>query len=340
MTSDPSATRAEQLVELRRWPEAESLLRDLLTVTPDDAHLHGLLAQALLGRGDLSGALAAGNRVVALEPGDEWGHRICALVLDRMGRHDEAAAAAGQAVRLAPLEWRTHQAYAVTAIDARGQLPEARRAAVRAVELAPNEPEAHFTVGLVAHAQSDHELARTAYQRTLALAPNHPQALNNLTVLDGHRDLARAARGYGSSLGESPGLTIAQDNVAGLAAVFVRRIYYAGLVAFLVGFAVARGSGGVTSWTVAIAVLLVAGTAAYTVRLGRAVPLGVRRFVLVRMRSDAYLIANQLLAAAMVVGALVVCVVPHGDELAGVLLRPIGLANVAMFAWSAARRAA
>jgi tetratricopeptide (TPR) repeat protein len=328
--------RLQHLLDLHRWSEAEEVATGLLREDPDDAGLVGALAQARLAQDDLPGALEAGNRLVALAPDDEWGHRICALVLDRMGRHEEALAAASEAVRRAPNQWRTHQAYALTAIDVRGKLPEARQAAVRAVELAPNEPDTHFAVGVVAARQRDVATATAAYERTLALDPRHARALNNLTVLRGHRDLVAAARGFGSTLREEPDLTVGQENVTGLATVYVRRIYWAALAAYVVELVAAYD--GVTPWTVGIAVLLVVGVAAYSVRLGRAVPLGVRRFALRQMRSEPYLIGHTLLTAAMLVLAVVIGVVPHAAAVGLVLLRPLALANVALVVWGAAKR--
>lgn len=330
--------QVEHLLELRRYAEAREALAALLSEQPDDVQLHGLLAQVLLGLDDLPGALAAGNRLVALAPEDEWGHRICAIVLDRMERHEEATAAAAEAVRLDPLNWATHQVFARAAVDARGRQYDARTAAFRAVELAPHEPSAHFTVGLVAQARGEDDLARQAYERTLALDPQHATALNNLTVLGGTRNLAQAAQGFGASLRHAPDQVLVQRNVESLAAVFVRRIYLVGLVAFLVGLATAMASDGVTPVTVGIAVAMVATVAGYTLHLVRTVPVGIRRFVLARMRSDPFLLANQALTVAMLVVALVTCLVPHGAEVGLVALRPIGFANVALVVWTFARR--
>jgi len=335
-----SAHHAGALVELGRYAEAQALLTDQLAATPDDAHLLGLLARCQLGTGHHAAALATANRCVALHPEDEWGHRLASIALDGMGRAEEALGAAQQAVRLAPLAWRTHLQVALVAVDVRGRLVDARDAAAHAVRLAPNEPDAYFAVGLVAQRRSEHDAARAAYRHTLALDPQHAMALNNLTVLDGGLGLVKQARGFAEALRHEPDEILVQRNVEALAASFARRLYFAGLAALVVGLLVSRAAGGTTTATAVVGALLLVGCVSYTVHLGRRVPLGVRRFVLIRMCEDPFLIANCLLTGAMLTLALVTCLVPGGDTTVLAWLRLVGLANVALVVWTVARRSA
>ena len=334
-----STEHVESLVALGRYAEAQSVIATRLAAQPDNAHLIALLARCQIGTKDFPAALATANRYVAMQPEDEWGHRLAAVALDRMGHAEQALLAAERSVRLAPLEWRTHLQFALSAVDARGRLVDAQAAADRAVELAPNEPSAHFAVGVVAQARRYDDMARAAYRRTLALDPQHAMALNNLTILDGNMRLGRSARGFAESLRNAPHETLVQQNIEGLAASFVRRIYYAGLAALFVGLLTSQSAGGVTPGTVLVGVALTVGIAAYAVHLGRAVPRGVRRFVLARMRRDPFLLANEALALVMVVVALVVCFVPGGAVVGLVALRPIGFANVALVVWTVLHRA-
>jgi Flp pilus assembly protein TadD len=338
--------RARHLIELRRLPEALDLLAALRADDPGDRDVHALTAACHLGLGRLPEALAAGNEVVRVAPDDEWGHRICAMVLDRMGRHDEAVRAAGTAVTLAPLDWRTHETYAAAAVDARFLGREARAAAERAVELGPNEPSCHFVLGLVAQRFKDDDTARAAYRRTLALDPQHAMAMNNLAVLDGGLRLGALATRFGAALRHEPGSQTVLGNVDWLAARFVRRLYVAALVAFLVGLVAAvAGSGdelegafGPTVWSVLVGVALAVGITAYTWTLGRAIPVGVRRYVRERMVRDRFLLANVVLTTVMALVALVVCFVPGGAAVGLVALRPIGFANIAIVVWGVTRR--
>lgn len=339
--SDPRVRRVADLLELRRHAEARAALRPLLAEQPDDPGLHGLLAQAQLGEGDLPGALASANRLVALAPDDEWGHRVAAVVLDRMERPEEATHAAAQAVRLAPLHWQTHHVYAQVAVDARGMGRHARAAAERAVALAPHEADAHAVLGLVAHRFSDDATAAAAYQRALQLDPQHATALHNLTMLRGGVRLSRSAQGLGAALRLAPDDELMRGNVDVLAARFVRRLYVAALVAFVVGLAAALAGGrgsGPTPLSVAVAVVLLAGGAGYTVSLARSIPAGIRRYVSSRLVRDRFLLLNVVLTAAMTLAALVCCLVPGGARIGLVLLQPIGLANVVAVVWAVGRR--
>lgn len=328
---------AQNLVALRRFTEAMSLVAAALASEPENRELLALKAQCEIGLDRPAEALATANRMVAIAPDHPHGHVIASVALQGLDRREEAAAAAEAAVRINPLEWGFHVQLALAATGARGRLLDARAAALRAVELAPNEPDAHFAVGVVAQARTEYDLARQAYRQTLALDPQHANALNNLTVLDGGRSITRSAHGYAESLRNDPHNDVAQHNVAWLAARFVRRIYWAGLAALIVGLLVTEAAGEVTGLTIGIGVVLLVGIAGFAVSLGTAVPAGIRRFVLGRMRSDPYLICCSLLTAVMVGVAALTCLVPGGSDLALTLLRPIGLANVGLVVWTVAR---
>lgn len=339
--TDPRVERVQSLLDLHRYAEVRQQTEALLAETPDDPDLHGIRAQALLGLEDWAGALEAGNQVVALTPDDEWGHRICAVALRRLGLDEESVVAAGTAVRLAPLAWQTHQQYAISAMAVPARMQDARAAAARAVELGPNQPGAHFAVGAVADALRQYDVARAAYQRTLALDPNHAAALNNLTLLGSQLKLARAAHGYASVLRNDPDNEAARANIDALAFRFVRRVYWAALIALVVGLGAALAPSGdaeVTPVTISIGCALLVGVVAYTVSLSRAIPVGVHRFVRRRLVTDRFLLATSLLTIGMLLTGLAVCLVPGAAILGAASLRPLGLLNVALFVWAVARQ--
>jgi tetratricopeptide (TPR) repeat protein len=337
----PRQHRVASLVDLGRYTEAMELLQPLLAEHPDDPNLHGLRAQVMVGLDDWVGALAAGNQVVALLPDDEWGHRICAMALRNLDRDEEAVVAARTAVRLAPLAWQTHQQYALAAAGIPRLMQEARQAAARAVELGPLEPNTHFTYGVIAEALRQHDVARAAYERTLSLDPNHAPAQNQLTLMGSQLRLSRAAHGFASALRMDPGNTAAQANIDVLAFRFVRRVYWASLIALVVGLLAAltpSGDGKVTPTTIGIGCLLLVGVVAYTVTLARAIPVGVQRFVRRRLVTDKFLLATSVLTLGMLATGLAVCLVPGAALVGAAMLRPLGLLNVALFVWAMSRR--
>jgi tetratricopeptide (TPR) repeat protein len=275
--------------------------------------------------------------MVGLAPDDEWGHRICAYALRKIGRHEEATRAAAECVRLDPLSWQSHHTYAAVSLRVPRLVRDGHAAARRAVELAPNEPDAHFVLALTAETLRMDEIAVQAYERTLALNPNHPAALNNLTAMRGHFRIKRAAQGYAAALREDPGASYAKSNLDRLAFGFLRRLYWPALGALLIGLLLA-GSGGsaapVSATSLVLGFVVVAALTAYAVRLGRQIPAGARRYALARIRSEPFLVAAACLSAAMILTSALICFVPGGAEVAIASLRFLGLANVAVVVWA------
>jgi len=322
-----SASRADaritSLLELRRWTEARAIIEAQLATRPNDPDLHGWRAQCLIGEGDHHSALQAGNRLVALAPDDEWGHRICALALEGMGKDAEAARAASEAVRLAPNRWQTHVRFAQAASSVPSRSLEALHAAHEAVRLAPNEPDAHAALGFVAQSRRDHPTAKAAYERALALEPEHSVSLNNLTVLQGSARFGRAIHGLAQSLRSDPHSDVARQNLDGLAVTFPLRLYIGAVLALLVGLAIVRSEDGPNPASWAVATLLVAGIAIYSVVTARRVPRSVRGYFVRRLVGSVGVWWNWILCVAGVGIALATCLLPHGDVIGMFALRPI-----------------
>lgn len=318
-----AGARIESLLELRRWNEARPLVEALVAQRPDEAALHALRAQCLLGQGDPTAALEAANRVVALSPEDEWGHRLCALALGEMDLNHEAVRAANEAVRLAPDEWRTHKVFAEAAMDVPGRSLEALHAAHAAVRLAPNEAVSHTTLGIVAQSRNDYTTAKAAYERALAIDPNQSAALNNLTVLRGTVNLRRALRGLAQSLRSDPHSEVARRNLDHLAVAFPLRLYAAAVMALLAGLLVVSISGGpnLASW--AIALLLLGGIGAYSVLTARLIPRSVRGYFGRRLVGSFGAWWNWFVCIAGVATAVCTCLLPHGEVIGMIALRPI-----------------
>ncbi|MFT8246814.1 tetratricopeptide repeat protein [Roseomonas sp. BN140053] len=154
--------------------EAERLLRDALDGQPEQAGLWNLLAKVRGARRDPAGAVAALDEVIRLEPASPWplndrvGHllalnrldealvsitralelrpedpvllRRLAIVLDRMGRPEEAVSAARRAVAAAPGDAENH--HVLAGLTLRSDPAAAAAAAREAVRLS-NGVEAH-----------------------------------------------------------------------------------------------------------------------------------------------------------------------------------------------------
>ncbi|MEI7056911.1 hypothetical protein WBG06_13910 [Nocardioides sp. CCNWLW239] len=315
--------RIEALVALRRWAQASSLIEARLAEQPNDVALLGLLAQCMLGLGDYRAALRAGNRMILHDPEEEFGYRICALALDRLGAHDDAIRAAGEAVRLDPGNWRTHNTYAPVACDLPKSFEDAAhysydalRAAHETVRLAPNEPDAHFTMGLVSQHRYDRRTARKAYRAALALDPEHAEARNNLTTLTSPLLLNRSVAGYAHALRMAPDLDVAKENLDQLAQLFSLPIMAITLMCFFPGWVLAIVGGGPTLWTVLIGICMVAMHIAYVVYFFRRIPRSIRGYFARQLVTP-----EQLWYASMWVWApiatLATCLLPIGQAVPG-----------------------
>lgn len=330
MTAVTSQARARinVLLELRRWSEARSLVEAELRERPDDPDLVGWRAQCLIGEKDFTGALAAGNRLVALAPADEWGHRICSVALDSLGRDAEASRAAAEAVRLAPLRWQNHARYAMASCTVPGLGSEALRAAHEAVRLGPDQAGSHYALGYVNHRLGNTAQARAAYEKTLSIDPEHTHARNNLTTLHGSLNLLRAARGFASTLRLDPSHRAARTNLDRLVIGFPVRLYAGSVLAYAAGLvAVVAGDGpGIASWT--IAALLVLTLTAYCLGTVRRIPRNVRGYFVRRLFTSGRALWNLFVWLLGTVVAILVCVLPAGETVGLVALRPIVLGAV------------
>jgi cytochrome c-type biogenesis protein CcmH/NrfG len=233
--------RAETLCGLHRYAEAVTVLSAAIASEPGDAHTWCVLARAKLGAEDFQGALEAAGRAVALEPDEEWPHRLASIAFTRLTQPQQALAAALESVRLAPMLWQTHARVAGTSLTLK--MPEqAQRAAEKAVELAPLEPDTWTTLGAVALTRGDRKGAEEAYHRALALDPENTNAhdgLARLALKKGRlanpQGLAAAASGFATSVRVDPRATTSRAALEIVLRAFLARFaYFVFLDAYLV----------------------------------------------------------------------------------------------------------
>ncbi|MBW5485172.1 tetratricopeptide repeat protein [Streptomyces bambusae] len=223
--SGSTIDRAELFHDLGRYPQAAELAARHLAGQPDDTRALILLARCQRSMGDLNAALATVEEALRLEPDDAYPWMVRADTLSKLGRLQEAVAAARRAVELAPLFWGSHHALAVVLERSgnRALRTDAYAVARHATSLAPEEASAHFMVGLIAQRLGDLRTARTAYETTLRLDPQSSEAHNNLAMLDQRRSAfnprawTRAAEGFVNSAALDVEDTYARYNLEGMA---------------------------------------------------------------------------------------------------------------------------
>ncbi|MBP2474304.1 tetratricopeptide (TPR) repeat protein [Crossiella equi] len=181
--------QAEELVRAGRPGRAAGVLRGVVAEFPHEPEAWCQLAAAYLGDGKPKPALEAARRAGQLA-NSEAAHRLSSIALTELGRHEEAVAAARQAVALEPGDWRCQLTLAEALGDAGAmrdaQQPdghEAVAAARRAVELAPGEPRCFEVLGDIALRAHRWDIAEQAYQAALRLDPANRHARDNLRLV-------------------------------------------------------------------------------------------------------------------------------------------------------------
>ena len=192
--------RASAMLDVRRFREASELLARVVSAEPESSRAWCLMARAHLGADRYADAVTAARRAVALDPADEWPHRLASNALVHLGK-------------LAPSYWQTHVCVAQAALAAQ-RFDVATGAATRARGLAPNEPDVHFLSGKVSLARGDLAAAREHQERALALDPAHSGAMNELGRIRLRRhDTAGAIRHFISAARATPDERIYSRNI-------------------------------------------------------------------------------------------------------------------------------
>ena len=269
--------RIGHLLDLDRYPEAESVARSLVAAEPDSASALRLLAQALAGQARATEALRHAREANHLDPRDvdvlitlsdcAWSAREPRLALE----------AAERAVDTAPGSWATHYTLAKMLIQAPGHSAQGARTAIDTAErIAPWSADVKNLRGMYLAGLGDRPGAREAYRRALELEPHHALALNNLAALDVHRRPLRSAKLLRSAAALEPQRELIHENISVVAwnvVVYSQRILFYG--SFVV--VVARGFGA--PWWLRLAMLacMVLGDILWAATRLRHLPRGYRQ---------------------------------------------------------------
>ncbi|MCI0688138.1 MAG: tetratricopeptide repeat protein [Sporichthyaceae bacterium] len=282
--TDTSLARIRALVETRRWAEARQHLTSVLSASPDSAPALCLLAQCELGLQQPEAARRAAAAAIAAAPDEEWGHRLHALALSQLGRHDQAIAAATEAVRLAPDLSSSHWVLGHALLGSPTRAKEAYPVAQRVVALDPHDADGFVLLGLAADKHKRRDEERAAYHKALELDPDNAAAMNNLAAMDLNRGrLGRAARQVTAALQMDPHEQVLRANLDQLALRLLGRLLNAMLLSgFVLLLTIAAESSGdlPTWWPRAIAGTLLLATYATIAWLTlRHLPAGSRRYL-------------------------------------------------------------
>ena len=274
----PRAADVVQMLELRRYAEAEEAARTLVSSSPDSPGAHRLLARALNGIGRAEDALEHARVACRLSPEDGTSWLVLSQCQRAVGDRLQAVEAAQESIRLAPHDWSTHYTLAHAHLTGRGVIgaQPALTAVDEAVRLAPANPEVHNMRGMALARLGREDEARAAYERVLTLDPHHTHALNNLGALDARRRPVRAAERLAAAASLDPQRELFRNNVGVVAGNILTRLMQSLIVAGVV-IALARVLGAPLSVRLALVAITAVAFVAGLYRATRSLPRGLRR---------------------------------------------------------------
>jgi predicted O-linked N-acetylglucosamine transferase (SPINDLY family) len=169
--------------QAKRFPEAESLCREALSIDSASADAIGMLGLIAYQAGNPPAAIDLLNKAISLQPQHAKFHNDLGLVLSAIGKTEQAVKAFEEAIRL-----RANYAEAFnnlgTVLKRRQRLDDAITAYERATQLSPEFAEAFYNLGNCLKERGRLDDAVEAYRRALAIRPGFAEALCNAgTVL-------------------------------------------------------------------------------------------------------------------------------------------------------------
>jgi tetratricopeptide (TPR) repeat protein len=168
--------------KLGRFPEAESLCRRALSLSPRLAWAHQVLGSAVLCQGRMAEAMACYRLSIALAPNDAETHYLLANALRMAGALHDALNSYRCAVQLAPdfVEALTNLGGILAAAGNIQDIQEAVRYLNKAYELRPDSPEVIMQIASVLQRDGRPNEALAKYRRAYQLTPNSLDVIGKL----------------------------------------------------------------------------------------------------------------------------------------------------------------
>jgi len=138
-------------------------------------------------RGDFQVAEQGYRAVLATQPKNPDALALLGVVLDALGRREEALAAIHRAIELDP-KAALFYIHLGNVLCAAQDWPAAIEAFTQAAVLQPNYPDIYYNLGNALREAGRWGEAEVAYQKALALTPAHVLARNNLALVYEHQD--------------------------------------------------------------------------------------------------------------------------------------------------------
>ncbi|MFO7627528.1 MAG: tetratricopeptide repeat protein [Candidatus Fermentibacteraceae bacterium] len=193
---------------------AESWLRTVLAIDSMNTDAWHNLSVVLLEQGRYGEAAAAVGRVLALQPGRSGAQAVLCGALVGMGNVVGAITAGELAVSTDPSDASAFNNLGRAYLEA-GRLPDAAACFTTAIRRAPSDPSPHFNLACMHILAGDPASALPLLQWTVSLSPAYPGARTQLAVVYGMLDQYGEA-GYEAemALAMNPGDLMAMNCLA------------------------------------------------------------------------------------------------------------------------------
>jgi tetratricopeptide (TPR) repeat protein len=166
----------------KRPAEAEAHCRYALSLNPDYAQGYKLLAELLTGRRDIRGAIAAYQRLTAIEPNNVAAHNNAGLLLRKLGRLEESLAEFSRANELEPNDPRVRFNLLMLRRDD-ALLEEAIACCERSLEQRPGNADVLTNLAVCLQFLGRYDEAIAQFERAVAIDPDNCDARFNLSLL-------------------------------------------------------------------------------------------------------------------------------------------------------------
>src|ERR1035437_7136726 len=165
-----------------QWAEAESSLREAVTIRPSLTQGWIELGNVLASQEKFELALADYNRARQQRPQDPQTIFRIGKVLAKLNRHTEAIQLYREVIKLNPGFWEAHYDLGGE-LDSANQLAEARAEFAEAVRLQPGNSRAHFNYGVLLAKQGQLDEGQRGFEETIRLEPDYQKAQTYLAQL-------------------------------------------------------------------------------------------------------------------------------------------------------------
>ncbi|MGA9381376.1 MAG: tetratricopeptide repeat protein, partial [Phormidium sp.] len=173
-------------------------------VTTDDAKAWIEQGYQQYERGDLQGAVASFDKVLAIQPGFHEVWVVRGMLLEKLGRFEEAITSFDKALAIQP---DYHEAWfnRGVALGRLGRIEEAIASYDKALAIQHDKHEAWYNRGLALRNLGRIEEAIASYDKALAIQPDYHQAWNNRGVVLGNLGrIEEAITSYDKALAIQP----------------------------------------------------------------------------------------------------------------------------------------